>query len=904
MTDALRDQLQTTLGDAYVIERELGGGGMSRVFVVRDVRLARGIVIKVLSPELAMGLSAERFAREIRLAAALQEPHIVPVLSDGMMPDGLPFYTMPFVQGASLRERLQAGPMSTGEAASILCDVAKALSYAHGRGVVHRDIKPENILLSSGTAVVTDFGIAKAVQASRTLAPLGAQADGLTAAGTSLGTPAYMAPEQAAGDEVDARADIYAWGVIAYELLGGAHPFAGKTTAQQLIAAHMAQPAPPLVPLDARLSPTVTEIVMHCLAKAPADRPATAAELLHALEGTFDRTPLAPTVRTRYALAAAAVIGVALIAGWLTFSKQRNGASGDAPRSREPIMLAVLPFENIGADEQAIFTDGLSDAVTAKLSALSSLGVIDRRSAVQYRLSTKPAKQIGKELGVRYLVQGVVRWAKSTTGTWRAQVTPTLVNASAGVTEWTGTPTVITPDDPFTAQGTIATDVARAMEVQLAPQERERLAKRFTDNPQALAAYQRGLALMDEASRSRYESFKAGELQRAGVEFERAVQLDSNFAQAWGFLARQRVEEARLSPGNATAEERAALAVSQAMQRAPNDPMAMFGDVYFRLFFSRDTVGLAAIVDRAVSVAPNDATVLQLAGLSILGPQRYDSAYALITRAVTLDPRSSNVLFAAASMALNFREYDVARRRADALVELDSTDERGWALRVTIENVLGDSVAATAAAETAIKRLRIRSLHLENEISYVSLEYGRRFVTLSARDLNVATFFDSVAYYLDSKGDVFLRMSDQDRSRIYSDSVRRLFVGRALGADKPFLLTVLAFAQANVGRTAEARGTLDKALSSARAFDDSEYPFISVSQAPLVAGTYARIGDIPKAIQWLEAGLANPLSGLTMRALVQNPKLQILRGTPEFEAFLRAHRNASPRSSQRQGSRP
>src|SRR5689334_13823125 len=225
LTADLRTQLQSTLGDAYRLDRELGGGGMSRVFEAEELRLKRKVAVKVLSPELAQGLSVSRFEREIQTAAALQQANIVPVLSAGDI-DGLPFYTMPYVDGESLRARLARGTLSVTEVIGVLRDVSKALAYAHRQGVVHRDIKPDNVLLSEGTAVVTDFGIAKAISAARTSAP-GAT---LTQVGTSIGTPAYMAPEQAAGDpDVDHRADIYSLGAMAYELLAGRPVFADRT---------------------------------------------------------------------------------------------------------------------------------------------------------------------------------------------------------------------------------------------------------------------------------------------------------------------------------------------------------------------------------------------------------------------------------------------------------------------------------------------------------------------------------------------------------------------------------------------------------------------------------------------------------------------------------------------------
>ena len=252
---------------------------MSRVFEAEELRLKRKVAIKVLSPELAQGLSISRFEREIQTAAALQQANIVPVLSAGDI-EGLPFYTMPFVDGESLRARLTRGPLSITEVIGVLRDVSKALAYAHRQGVVHRDIKPDNVLLSEGTAVVTDFGIAKAISAART-ATGGAT---LTQVGTSIGTPAYMAPEQAAGDpDVDHRADIYSLGAMAYELLCGRPVFADRT-AQRMLAAHMSEAPRPIAELRPDTPAPLAELVMRCLGKDAGDRPQTATEIVRTLE--------------------------------------------------------------------------------------------------------------------------------------------------------------------------------------------------------------------------------------------------------------------------------------------------------------------------------------------------------------------------------------------------------------------------------------------------------------------------------------------------------------------------------------------------------------------------------------------------------------------------------------------
>ncbi|MFP5355479.1 MAG: protein kinase domain-containing protein, partial [Gemmatimonadota bacterium] len=276
----LQTELQAALGSAYTLERELGGGGMSRTFVATERALNRRVVVKVLAPELLAGISVERFKREVLLAAALQHPHIVPVLSTGDA-NGLPWFTMPYVEGDSLRQRLARGPMTLGEITAILRDVARALEFAHGHGVVHRDIKPDNVLLAGSSATVTDFGIAKALTAARTMAPGGTT---LTVAGTAIGTPAYMAPEQAAGDNtLDHRADLYAFGAMAYELLAGRPPFVADSQAR-LIAAHFSESPRDVRELRPDTPAALADVIMRCLAKEAVDRPASAVDLVRVLD--------------------------------------------------------------------------------------------------------------------------------------------------------------------------------------------------------------------------------------------------------------------------------------------------------------------------------------------------------------------------------------------------------------------------------------------------------------------------------------------------------------------------------------------------------------------------------------------------------------------------------------------
>jgi len=276
MRPHLQQELQSALRDEYSIERELPRGGMSRVFLATENALGRKVVIKVLAPELAATLSAERFKREIMLAARLQHPHIVPLLHAGEASGSL-YYTMPFVEGESLRDRMSRDrQMKIADVSRILEEVASALGYAHEQGVVHRDMKPENVLFFHGQAVVLDFGIAKALSLSTTNDE---QAGRITQRGMSLGTPVYIAPEQAAGDpDLDHRADIYALGVVTYEKLSGHPPFSGRSP-QQVMAAHASQKPEPISRKRHDTPNELAAIVMRCLEKRPADRPASAMEI-------------------------------------------------------------------------------------------------------------------------------------------------------------------------------------------------------------------------------------------------------------------------------------------------------------------------------------------------------------------------------------------------------------------------------------------------------------------------------------------------------------------------------------------------------------------------------------------------------------------------------------------------
>jgi len=279
----LKNALQNALGPAYTIERELGGGGMSRVYIAREHQLSRQVVVKVLPPSLAERVSIERFKREILLLAGLQHPHIVPILSAADF-EGLPYFIMPYVAGESLRSRLLRGPLSVREAVSILRDVSRALMYAHEQGVVHRDVKPDNILLAGGAATVTDFGVAKAFAVSRRNQESQLVTTNITETGISLGTPIYMAPEQVAADpNVDFRADLYALGIVGYEMLIGTPPFHGRTR-QAVMTAQLTEKPPAVNHRRNDVSDALSSLIATCLEKEAANRPRSSAQVMRALD--------------------------------------------------------------------------------------------------------------------------------------------------------------------------------------------------------------------------------------------------------------------------------------------------------------------------------------------------------------------------------------------------------------------------------------------------------------------------------------------------------------------------------------------------------------------------------------------------------------------------------------------
>ena len=569
------ESFQAKVGEAYRVERELAGGGMSRVFVAEDVKLKRRVVIKVLPREMVATANADRFQREIELAARLQHPHIVPLLATESI-DGTWYYTMPFIDGETLQAKLKrVGALSIDEATRIWRDILDALAYAHANGVIHRDVKPANILLTGRHALVTDFGIARAIETA-------AGDAWATTAGLAIGTPAYMAPEQASGEQdVDERIDIYAAGLLMYEMLEGSPPFSGAT-ARELLQAHLTRPPP--TPARQDVSANLQQLVMQCLAKDAASRPRSIEAVLATLDDHHSNRSKGRLWVRRVAPYAVVLLALAVV---ITTVSNRNKAAGVSSTEALPV-IAVLPLANVGGDSaDAPLANGVIQEITSILGKNEKLRVIANTSVSALK-QPMDARQIASWLGATHVLEGNLQKSGS-----RLRIQVRLIDARDGSTRWSESYDRAFAD-VFDMQDDIARAVAGELAVRLAPEPADGASR--TPNIAAYEWYLRGMDIALLRTR-------AGQLK--GVEhFNRAIAIDSTYAAAYAGLARMYLSLWNAAPPSERAE-----------------------------FFER--AGFTA--RKAVALEPANAQAVASLGWFLLASRKYDEAEATLKRAISID---------------------------------------------------------------------------------------------------------------------------------------------------------------------------------------------------------------------------------------------------------------------------
>ena len=610
------DRLQEILGERYRVEGEIGSGGMSTVYLAEDLKHGRQVAIKLYRPELTAGYEPERFLREIRIAARLNHPQILPVHDSGAR-DGFLYYVMPYMGCESLRTRLaQMQRLPVEEAVRIARGVASALDYAHRNQVVHRDIKPENILLNEGQPIVADFGIARARSAR--------ESDMISRPGFAVGTPTYMSPEQATADTVDGRSDIYSLGCVLYEMLAGSPPFTGSTP-RVTMARHATEPPPPIREARANIPPRVERALARALAKDPADRFATAADFAAALESTSE-VPVAPV--------------------------------------RESVAsIAVLPFANVSPDPDAeYFSDGMADELINALAKVDGLRVASRGSAFALKGQRHDTRSVAALLDVSAVLEGSVRRSGN-----RFRITAQLSNAADGSLLWSERYDREI-SDVFAVQDEIAGTIVNTLRARLVGDIGDLTPRRYTGNLKAYQLYLRGRHAWNRRTQ---ESIAEGIRW-----FEQAIAEDPTYALAYTGLADSHAlaidyRGAPVAEGmrKAAAEARRALELDESLAEA-HTSLAWVTFIYDWEWEAADRH-----FRRAIELNPRYASARQWFGWLLLAMGRIEEALAQGRAAVELDPASVSVRRSLGWLYYYARQPALAIEHLSRAVAMDPASE-------------------------------------------------------------------------------------------------------------------------------------------------------------------------------------------------------------------------------------
>ncbi len=684
--------LQAALGDRYLVQREIGRGGMATVYLAEDRKHRRRVAIKVLRPEVGIAVGPERFLREIAIVATLSHPHILPLYDSGEA-EGFLYYVMPYVEGESLRDLMsRQRRVPVEEALRVAHQVAGALAHAHRHNIVHRDIKPENVMLAEGNALVTDFGIGKAVCDV-------CEDDHITVAGTPIGTPAYMSPEQAMGEAVDARSDIYSLACVIFEMLTGRAPFRGST-AQSTLVLHAVDPIPSARELRPELPQYLDEALQRALAKSSGDRYETVGDFVQALglvstaavpsepprdDGTCSQCGMevqagmrvcahcsaqlvvAPTgarARRRARGRIAAVVGAAgVVLGALGVWWVQGGRGLGA----QPIeSVAVLPLANLSGDPaQSHFVDGMHDALITEVAQIGALKVISRTSVMRYRDGEQSVSDIADALGVDAVVEGSVARSGDS-----VRITAQLIALDPERHLWAGT-YHRELRDVFAVYTEVARAIAREIAAELTPEQEARLASVRPVDPAVLEPYLQGRY---HASRGSLDGFR-----RAVALFETAIERDSLFAPAHSALALA-THLLGFYGGlpEHVAEPRAKAAAQRALELDGELAEARAVLAGIRAMHEWDWSGAGREYERAIALDPSSAIARAWYAYYLTSMGRHEEAIAQARRGLELDPLNPMAWIVLAEQLLYDRRYEAAIEEMRHALALEPNLYRAW----------------------------------------------------------------------------------------------------------------------------------------------------------------------------------------------------------------------------------
>jgi serine/threonine-protein kinase len=879
------DLIGRTLGHYRIVDK-IGAGGMGEVYRAHDERLDRDVAIKVLPEEVAKDPDRlARFEREARAIAKLDHPNILSI-HDFDNEGGVAYAVMELLDGESLREVIKGGGITHGKAVEYARAITDGLAAAHGKGIIHRDLKPENVFLTSdGRIKILDFGLAKLVLPDREPTTETPTATLETKPGSLLGTVAYMAPEQVQGKPADQRSDVFALGVVLYEMLTGHRPFGGSTTVET--AAAILKEDPEAISVTSPGVPsTLVSVVSKCLEKRPEDRFSSAHDLALTL-GAIGTESVAASVpsdsvlgrRWPHILAVALAVVVGLIFVFPPEGLFQKGKA--APESPVPPRIVVLPFENLGLADDAYFAEGMTEEITARLAAVEGMQVISRTSARQYAGTDKAIPEIGRELDVGYVLEGTVRWARDEGEAHRIRITPQLISAEDDTHLWADTYDRVL-DDIFEVQSEIAQRVCDELGIALGGGEKGPFGPRPTDNLDAYQAFLRGRYWATRPHFT-YENW-----ERRMQAFEQAVELDPDFALAHAELARGhalvRYFRHDLTPERLEAADAAA---RRALELAPGNPHVRLDIGYYRLWAYRDVEGALEEFERAGRELPGSADVLDAMGSVYIVQGKWEEALKSYRRAFELSPRDADLILHRGWALETLRRYPEALAAFDQAINL--APDAFWPYfykALTLWGWHGDATETRSILE-AIPEMTggwARWTLYWQEIYEGRYEDALdRLESTTDGWIRIKMFARPNALLA---GYVYDRLGDAAAAAASYEAAKKLLEAEvAASPEDPRLHSSLGIVYAAQGRHEDAEREGTRACDLLPRSKDGFYYLPYVID---LAHIYTILGDHEAALGRLEYLLSNP-SYLSAPFLRMDPRWDPLRGDPRFEELLKKY---------------